>query len=237
MDNHSHAHPFELAGMGLGPFRFVGMVQIPSASLAEHNPSAYNGALASLPRNLIGGCGTCYNCGMAISNICIVENSTGQRYGIGSDCVLKTGDPFLGNKVKVTLARIQRAKRQEKAEAQREARRAAFLSAVCNEAGETNAQRIERENSEAKAAQVAREAAALSRFAFILPILDAHSRTDGDFCYNMAYGLRHGNMPRGRALDIVGDIYAKSFGRRDSKAYNAAREEFDAKMEAAQAAS
>jgi hypothetical protein len=233
----SNAHPFELAGMGLGPFRFIGMVQIPSASLAEHNCDAYNRALASLPRNLIGGCGTCYNCGQAISNVCIVENSTGQRYGVGSDCVLKTDDQHLGDKVKVTLARIQRARRAEKAQAQREARREAFLAAVCNEAGETNAQRIEREDHERKAAQIARESAALGRFSFVLPILDAMSRTDGDFCYNMAYGIRHGNPPTGRALAIVREIYGKQFGRRGGKAYEAAVAEFDIKMEAAQAAS
>jgi hypothetical protein len=230
----SNAHPFELAGMGLGPFRFIGMVQIPSASLAEANPSAYNGALASLPRNLIGGCGTCYNCGQAISNVCIVENSTGQRYGVGSDCVLKTGDQFLGDKVKVTLARIQRARRQEKAQAQREARREAFLAKVCNEAGETNAQRIEREDSERKAALAQRETAALARFSFVLPILDANSPRDtsDNFCSNMARGIRQGYPPTGRALEIVREIYGKQFGRRGGKAYEAAVAEFDIKMEA-----
>lgn len=43
-------HPFEAAGMGSGPYRFLYTCQIPSASLAEHNPTAYNNGLRGRDR-------------------------------------------------------------------------------------------------------------------------------------------------------------------------------------------
>jgi hypothetical protein len=104
MDQTLTAHPFELAGMGVGPFRFVGMVSIPSPSL---------------PRSLENGCGTCANCGQAITNVCIIENAQGDKYGVGTDCVLKTDDPCLGNKAKVAIAKLQRKQRFARAAAKR----------------------------------------------------------------------------------------------------------------------
>lgn len=220
------AHPFELSGMGTGPYRFVGMVSIPSSSLAEANPTAYNNALAMLPRNLVGGCGICYHCGTAIMNICIVIDAQGVRYGIGSDCVLKTGDASLGDKVKVAVAKHRARLARAKKDAAREARRIAWLNASCNELGETNAQRIERERNEAQAAQVAREAVVFEKFGFLLPHLGA-----GNFCESIASGIRSGREPRGGALDILREIYAKSAGgKRGSKAFCASWDAFNAKL-------
>jgi hypothetical protein len=226
MDQTLRAHPFELAGMGVGPFRFVGMVSIPSATLAEKNPSAYQNALADLPRDIIGGCGTCYNCGHAITNVCIIENAQGDRYGVGTDCVLKTDDPCLGNKAKVAIAKLQRKQRFARATAKREAHRQKWLGSVSNEAGETNAQRIERERTEQEAAQKARKDAVWAKFGFLLPYL---SGPEGGFCASIAAGIRNGQAPHGRALEICGEIYAKAHGRRGSKAYVEALNEFNNK--------
>jgi hypothetical protein len=220
------AHPFELAGMGTGPFRFVGMASIPSASLAEQNPSGYSSALAMLPRNLIGGCGTCYNCGKGITHVCIIENAQGQRYGVGTDCVEKTGDKYLGDKAKVAIARIQREQRRERDARLRAEQHKKWLATVCNEVGETNAQRVEREHAEHDAAEKARQAARLAeaeKFFFLLPHL---SGPEGGFCASIANQIRRGYVPSGRALDICGDIYAKAHGRRGSKGYDAALDEF-----------
>jgi hypothetical protein len=221
------AHPFELAGMGIGPFRFLGVASIPSPSLAEHNPDAYNGALRDLPRDLINGCGSCANCGMPITHICIVANSTGQRYGIGSDCVQKTGDRCLGNAAKVAIARIVRNQKIQRANAKREAKRQQFLSTVCNDRGETNAQRIEREQAEFEAVRKAKRQALADKWRFIAPYL---SGPPGGFCDSIKESFRAGYEPSGRAVEILGEIYAKSFGRRGSKAYEAALEEFYAKV-------
>jgi hypothetical protein len=52
----------------------------------------------------------------------------------------------------------------------------------------------------------------------------------GGFCDSIAAGIRQGREPHGRALDICAEIYAKAHGRRGSKAYEAAIEEFYAKV-------
>jgi hypothetical protein len=220
------AHPFELAGMGTGPFGFVGMVSIPSATLAEQNPSAYQNALGSLPHDLEGGLGTCRCCGQAITHVCIIENAQGDRYGVGTDCVLKTDDPCLANKAKIAVAKLQRKQRFARAAAKREAHRQKWLSTACDEAGETNAQRIERERTEQEAAQKARKDAVWAKFGFLLPYLGG---PEGGFCASIAAGIREGQAPRGRALDICGEIYAKAHGRRGSNAYVEALNEFNDK--------
>lgn len=223
------AHPFELAGMGTGPFRFVGIVSLPSPSLAEANPFAYQNACqecAHVSKSVSGGLGSCRNCGMPIMHNCLVKNAQGITYAVGSDCVLKTGDQFLGDKVKVAVARMQAEARREKKAQERHARHESWLSSVCNGRGETNAQRMDRELNEQAIAKKVREQKQLSRLGFLLPILDAESRTDGDFCYNMAARIRNGNELTGRPLEIVGEIYARQHGRRGNKGYEEALEEF-----------
>ena len=48
------------------PFHFLCIVSIPGLC-PEANPDACNNALRALPRDLIGGCGTCQCCGTAIT--------------------------------------------------------------------------------------------------------------------------------------------------------------------------
>jgi hypothetical protein len=226
MDRTLSAHPFELAGMGTGPFRFVGMVSIPSATLAEQNPSAYQNALASLPHDLEGGLGACANCGQAITNVCIIENAQGTRYGVGTDCVQKTGDPFLGVKAEIAVARLRRRQRHAREAAKREANRQQWLGTLCNEASETNAQRIERERTEQEVADKARKEAVWAKFGFLLPYLRG---PEGGFCASVAAGIRNGHAPSGRGLEISGEIYTKTHGRRGSNAYVEALNEFNDK--------
>lgn len=218
--------------MGLGPFRFVGIVSIPSSSVAEANPDAYNNALRDLPNDLIGGCGTCSCCGQSIMHVCIIRNAAGERYGVGTDCVLKTGNAYLGDEAKVAIAKHQRHLRWQQREAKRQAEHKVWLAQVC-ETGETNAARLERVRLEKEAAEKrvqaerkAQQATNFNRYAFLLPILSAQSRTEGDFCYNMAARIRNGNELSGRPLEIVGEIYARQYGRRGSKGYEQAMDEF-----------
>ena len=103
-------HVFQKAGLGLAPFHCVGFASIPSPSLAEQNPTAYNNALALLPRGI--GCGSCQYCGTAIMHNFIIESSDGHRFVVGSDCVAKTGDAGLIREVKVRRVRAKQEKRE-----------------------------------------------------------------------------------------------------------------------------
>jgi hypothetical protein len=47
----------------------------------------------------------------------------------------------------------------------------------------------------------------------------------------VANSIRAGYAPSGRAVEILQDIYAKSFGRRNSEAYESAWAEFAMKIE------
>jgi hypothetical protein len=63
---------------------------------------------------------------------------------------------------------------------------------VCNEAGETNAQRIDRENKERDAAEKARKEAVFAKWGFLLPYL----RGPGGFVRSIHEGIRNGSEPR-----------------------------------------
>lgn len=222
-------HPFERSGLGVGPFRCVGAVSIPSPSLAEHNTDAYNNAMRSLPRDV--GCGTCAHCGMAIMHNFIIESKDGKRFVVGSDCVHKTGAKSVGNKFLVEELRLKREARRTAKELKRKIMREKFLATIC-ETGETNAVRIERERREAtekRESEVAtKTAACLARWSFVLEVLD---NATGSFCASVASEIRAGREPRGRAIDILRDIYGKAKGGRGgSKAFEAAAADFDAKV-------
>lgn len=214
----SELHPFEQSGCGIGPFKFLGMVSIPRTTLAEVNPEAYNNALKALPV-LVGGCGTCYHCGMAIMNICIIKDSAGKLFGVGTTCVEKTGDPSLADPAKVALARHTRKLRQERLAAAAQARVAAFWASP-----EGIAKRA------AIDAQAATQATAReqvrAKWGFLLP----HLEDRPGFCSSIARDIRNGFAPSGRAVEILEDIFGKAHGRRGSAAYDAAVNVFDTNL-------
>lgn len=65
----------------------IGFFSIPSPSLAEHNPSAYNTAVAALP----AGAGCCSQCGMGIIHHIVIRDEAGAVRFIGTDCAKKIG--------------------------------------------------------------------------------------------------------------------------------------------------
>lgn len=221
------AHPFELQGLGVGPFKFKGMVSIPSASMAEQNPEGYRQAMLNVPRGI--GVGVCANCGQPLVHNCIVESADHKTFVVGSECVEKTGDKSLGDKVQVAVAQQQRDQRRAKAETDRAAAQEKFLSTV-GPSGETNRDRITRENKERADKQESDKAARVaqaSRWNFLLPTLDNQS---GGFAQSIASGIRAGDEPRGRAVDILREIHSKAHGRRGSKDYEAAGADFDKRL-------
>lgn len=210
-------HPFERSGLGIGPFRFLFVASLPSPSLAEHNPEAYNAALRELPR--VCPLGSCAHCGMPLMHNFICQSADGKKFAVGSDCVFKVADKSLQDEVRITVLRRAREARRAKAETERAARRAQWLI--------DNADRLA---AEAKAKMIAeveaatKRAAVTARWSFMLPILD---RQSGPFCASMLEGIRNGHAPQGRAITILAEIFAKRAGRAGSKAYEAALVEFD----------
>lgn len=55
--------------------------------LAEHNPSAYNAAMAAAP----AGAGSCSHCGTGILHHVIIRDGEGRERFIGTSCALKVG--------------------------------------------------------------------------------------------------------------------------------------------------
>ena len=73
-------HAFERAGLGKAPFRCIGVRE----EVFKATPDA--------PRQP----GTCCDfCGTGIMVVCVIQDATGKRFKVGSDCVAKTGDKGL----------------------------------------------------------------------------------------------------------------------------------------------
>ena len=86
-------HPFELAGLGKAPFRYVG-IEFQEISHGERVIGSIGGcAITTQPG------GTCAFCGHFILNMFNVESSDGQRFHVGCDCIHKVGDPKLSKAV------------------------------------------------------------------------------------------------------------------------------------------
>ena len=91
----STIHPFEQAGLGLAPFRFVGMAKNDPLTLCP-------------PTN------KCDYCGTHIVYNFIIESSDKKKFIVGSDCVERTGDITLNNFVNRELKAIRKAQAQAK---------------------------------------------------------------------------------------------------------------------------
>ncbi len=110
-------HPFERAGLGKAPFRFVGMVDQPKAG-------GLGGGMVSVGE--VNGVevlttpgGSCDYCGQGIIYMFGVESSDGRRFKVGCDCVHKIADadPKLVRAVDAEVRRINRQKRVAKDQA------------------------------------------------------------------------------------------------------------------------
>lgn len=91
--------------------QIIGFFSIPSPSLAEHNPEAYNSLVRALP----AGAGCCSQCGMGITHHIVIRDEAGQKRFIGSDCAAKIGiDP---EAIRYRLTSEQLADREAKRQA------------------------------------------------------------------------------------------------------------------------
>ncbi len=94
-------HPFEKAGLGKAPFRYVGMV--------DQDIRYGERVIGS-----VGGCeittkagGTCEFCGHYILSMFKVESSDGNRFHVGCDCIRKVGGEKL---IAATKSDVKKAK-------------------------------------------------------------------------------------------------------------------------------
>lgn len=103
-------HPFEKAGLGKAPFRFVGMAQQDRIygevilNRAEYEKTGI--ALTTKPG------GTCAYCGTYILNMYNIKSADGKCFHVGCDCVEKTGDAKL---IKVVTDARRKADKERRA--------------------------------------------------------------------------------------------------------------------------
>jgi hypothetical protein len=86
-------HVFELAGLGVAPFRYTGSERrvYVACQGADEQPG-----------------GSCDLCGAGIKLFCWIEDANGRRFKVGSDCVAKTGDKGLRRLVDADVRRRAR---------------------------------------------------------------------------------------------------------------------------------
>ncbi len=106
----SNVHPFEAAGLGKAPFKFVGHY--------ESKHQACPGAPIKA-----GSC--CDYCPASIVQVFMVRSADGKEFKVGSDCIMKVDDRELVAAVKVVEAAAAKAKRLAAASKRREAAKVA----------------------------------------------------------------------------------------------------------------
>lgn len=223
-------HLWQEQGLGNAPFSAVCIISMPPRGLQEANPDAYNNALRDVTQQAramgVQLC-SCRSCGMSLENNVVIRDASGKHFVVGCDCAEKVHDSNLTTEVKMLEKNRQNAIRQAKRDAANEAARLAWIAKLDSQravnGGLTDAEVVERNRlAEAELLRVKFSA----ENDWILSVLKREYQ--GEFIVSMIEKLE--SMPPSHLSDrccgILGDVYAKSFGRRNSKAYNAALEEF-----------
>jgi hypothetical protein len=113
-------HPFEAAGLGLAPFRFIGLeAQDLCYGEAILNRAEYERtgiAITTAPG------GSCAYCGQYIVVMYRVRSSDGRTFHVGCDCVEKCAKASAGTDSERDMARLQSAVRAAKRARDRELR-------------------------------------------------------------------------------------------------------------------
>lgn len=251
METIEKIHPFEKSGMGVGPFSFVGSISLPSQNLAGHNPNAYNNALrmahAQAAKHDLR-LGSCYHCGMGILHHCIISDRNGTKFLVGNVCVQKTGDKFLGSKTKIAARKMAARVREQNKQIKHEI----WLASPSEENPELTNEEIA-EVKRLERIKRGEERIRLEREKFVATHIKqmetwgfwveavwgttdlerlerALNRRNPGFVNDMTRSMMTGCTIYGRAWDICGDIYAKTQGRRNSRAYSDAYDEYTKKV-------
>lgn len=199
---------------GKPPFRFVGMWSAPSKGLLETNPEAYSNAMMGKPEYCRF---TCEHCGMSIEHHCVIRDSEGKYFSVGSTCIGKVDDIenlTEAEKMAKDAAKSRRkAKADEKREQIRAAREAALEAEKERNGGLTDWELAEKQRKDILKSFRSQYSEAAA--AFINALEDG-----GEFCQSIIRSLRRGELPEGRGKDLVIEIRTKKeSGRKGSKAY------------------
>jgi hypothetical protein len=225
LETEEKIHVFEAAGLGKAPFKVVGLAILPDPSLGEHNPDAYQNALRALPKDV--PVGVCRYCGTALKNNYIVQDATGRKFAVGSECVAKTGDAGMISKAKLLDKQRQQAINLQKR--QEDTRKRVDAAKVKREKEESE-QRIRNKgltDAEVKQEKLNKKIGKLSSYIKILH--DGRGGFRDSIADNMG---RYGELPYGKAFNIMLDILAKELGGRSgSKTYWDAYEKIEKDFE------
>lgn len=204
-------HKFEIEGLGRAPFQCVGNWIMPSRSLMEHNPTAWNRAIAEAPCRI----GSCAYCWTPLSIHYIIKDADGKLFAVGSECVEKTGDAGLIDKARALKNKRAREIRARKTEIARNLR---MMAQREKWAGLNKYQRYEFNRKVWDARVLLEKKPVIDTLA---PFVDTLRSIGGNFVTDIANTMEKGNLPFGRGLAITCEILAKQCGRRNSKAYKA----------------
>lgn len=228
-------HLWDDCQVGSAPFRHTGtVISLPSTGLAEANPAGYNHAVRDaneIARGYGVTLGSCDVCGNGIRNHHVIRNAEGTFFVVGSDCVAKTNDATLSTAAKVAEKKRQKDLRhasRERARLERLAEREVELDEQRQRNGGPTDQEIQDEKRQAD--EEANRAKYRVENEWLLDELYRVAYSS-DFVDSMITSLERSPLDElsDRCRSILQDIYAKSAGRRNSKAYRAKADEFEGK--------
>jgi len=95
-------HVFEKAGLGVAPFKFIGIERrVGPIRYAGENGTTIEVGAPGQPM------GVCDYCGQGIAECCIIRDSAGKTFVVGNDCVAKTGDSGLRKQMAPALKEMR----------------------------------------------------------------------------------------------------------------------------------
>lgn len=208
-------HKWQELGVGVAPFRVKCVLCLPSPTLAEHNPTAYNNAMqdaCGAAKSLGVHLGTCDVCGMGILNNYVIQGADGGRFVVGCDCAVKTADHKLITQIEAEQRKLDKAKRKAKAE--QEWKRKCDLRESAEAAQRVaNGGLTDYELAEAndQAERAAKAMAMAEQNAWLVDVL-SRVDTNGSFLPSIIRDLAqvHFTTLSDRALNILSEIWAKA---------------------------
>lgn len=218
--------------VGSAPYRLLGVISMPSVEAYGNNWLGYQNAMLDAQHQASSHgvhLGSCDVCGTGIMNHYVIRNADGVNFVAGCDCVEHSGDHKLVSSVKAEKLRRERKAREDRRRAEWEAtlkRNAELLQEQRDRNGGLTDSEVAERAKQVEAKKVADGMYHVN--GWLIDVLSPVGYSSS-FIESMLDSLHCQPVKElsGRCLSILCDIYAKSFGRRNSKAYYEASERFD----------